>query len=56
MSLSDDDAVLRGYWEKLSAGGSVSVPPAKQMWGDVFVMCTDRFGIPWRVDIIPPQS
>ncbi|MDN3023998.1 VOC family protein [Streptomyces sp. S.PB5] len=52
VSLSgDDDAALRGYWEKLSAGGSVSVPLEKQMWGDVFGMCTDRFGIPWMVNI-----
>ncbi|MFJ8942487.1 VOC family protein [Streptomyces sp. NPDC102395] len=52
VSLSgDDEAELRGYWEKLSAGGSVGVPLERQMWGDVFGMCTDRFGIPWMVDI-----
>ncbi|MPY61594.1 VOC family protein [Streptomyces spongiae] len=52
VSLSgDDEAELRGYWEKLSAGGSVAVPMEKQMWGDVFGMCTDRFGIPWMVNI-----
>jgi PhnB protein len=52
VSLSgDDDKELRGYWEQLSAGGSVSVPLEKQMWGDVFGMCTDRFGIPWMVNI-----
>ncbi|WP_210571446.1 VOC family protein [Streptomyces sp. GESEQ-4] len=53
VSLSgDDDAELRGYWEKLSDGGTVSVPFEKQMWGDIFGMCTDRFGIPWMVDIV----
>ncbi|WP_037675098.1 VOC family protein [Streptomyces griseus] len=52
VSLSgDDDAELRGWWEKLSAGGSVSVPLDKQMWGDVFGMCTDRYGVPWMVNI-----
>jgi PhnB protein len=52
VSLSgDDDVELRGYWEKLSADGTVSVPLEKQMWGDVFGMCTDRFGIPWMVNI-----
>ncbi len=57
VSLSgDDEDELRGYWEKLSAGGSVSVPLEKQMWGDVFGMCTDRFGISWMVDIGRPQS
>ncbi|AVZ71204.1 hypothetical protein SLUN_02080 [Streptomyces lunaelactis] len=52
VSLSGDDAdELRGYWEKLSAGGNVSVPLEKQMWGDVFGMCTDKFGIGWMVNI-----
>ncbi|GAA3768443.1 VOC family protein [Streptomyces phyllanthi] len=52
----DDDTELRGYWEKLSAGGSVTVPLEKQMWGDVFGMCTDRFGVPWMVNIGQPSS
>jgi PhnB protein len=57
VSLSGDDAAaLRGHWEKLSAGGAVSVPLEKQMWGDVFGMCTDRFGIPWMVNISESQS
>ncbi|GHA65421.1 VOC family protein [Streptomyces tauricus] len=57
VSLSgDDETELRGYWEKLSAGGTVSVPLEKQMWGDVFGMCTDRFGIPWMVNIAQAQE
>ncbi|MEU0117941.1 VOC family protein [Streptomyces bobili] len=57
VSLSGEDAAaLRGYWEKLSAGGSVSVPLEKQMWGDVFGMCTDRFGIPWMVNVSESQG
>ena len=52
ISLSgEDDAELRGYWERLSDGGAVAVPLEKQMWGDEFGMCTDRFGIPWMVNI-----
>jgi PhnB protein len=57
VSLSGDDAdELRGYWEKLSDGGSVSVPLEKQMWGDEFGMCVDRFGIGWMVNIGQPQG
>jgi len=53
VSLSgDDDADLRGYWEKLSDGGKVSVPLEPQMWGDTFGMCTDRFGVGWMVNIL----
>ena len=52
VSLSGEDAdELRGYWEKLTAGGTVSMPLEKQMWGDEFGQCTDRFGVPWMVNI-----
>ena len=51
-----DDAELRGYWEKLNDGGTVAMPLEKQMWGDVFGMCQDRFGIDWLVNIAQPQS
>ena len=57
ISLSGDDTeTLRGYWEKLSAGGTVTVPLEKQMWGDEFGMCVDRFGIPWMVNIGQPRA
>lgn len=52
----DEDALLRGYWNKLSAGGTVSMPLEKQMWGDVFGMCTDKFGTAWMVNIAAPQA
>jgi PhnB protein len=57
VSLSGDDAEsLRRYWEKLSEGGNVTMPLEKQMWGDEFGQCTDRFGIPWMVDIVPAST
>lgn len=52
ISLSgDDDATLRGYWEQLTDGGSVTVPLETAPWGDSFGMCVDRFGVPWMVNI-----
>ena len=52
ISLSgSDEKKLRGYWEKLSAGGTVMMPLEKAPWGDTFGMCTDRFGIQWLVNI-----
>ena len=52
VSLSGDDAnELRGYWEKLSDGGTVLVALEKQMWGDEFGMCLDQFGVNWMVNI-----
>jgi PhnB protein len=57
VSLSGDDAdQLRGYWQKLSDGGQVSMPLEKQMWGDEFGMCIDKFGVPWMVNVAAPQS
>jgi PhnB protein len=53
VSLSgDDDAELRGYWTRLSADGKVTMPLEKQMWGDTFGQCVDRFGTPWMVNIL----
>ncbi|HEX6446555.1 MAG TPA: VOC family protein [Streptosporangiales bacterium] len=52
ISLSGDDAAeLRRFWDKLSADGNVTVPLEKQMWGDEFGSCVDRFGITWLVNI-----
>jgi PhnB protein len=52
VSLSGDDHdELMGYWAKLSDGGAVMVPMEKQMWGDHFGMCTDKFGVGWLVNI-----
>lgn len=52
ISLSgDDEAELRGYWDALSDGGTVTVPMERQMWGDLFGQCIDRFGIAWLVNI-----
>ena len=51
VSLSGDDEALRGYWEGLSEAATVTMPLEKQMWGDEFGMLTDRFGIPWMVNI-----
>jgi PhnB protein len=52
ISLSgDDDAELRGYWDGLSDGATVTVPLATQMWGDTFGMLVDRFGVQWMVNI-----
>ena len=52
VSLSGDEGDdLRGYWEKLTEGGAVTVPLEKQMWGDEFGQCTDKFGVAWMVNI-----
>jgi len=56
VSLSgDDEQRLRRYWDNLSEGGTVTMTMQKQPWGDEFGMCTDKFGVPWLVNISQPQ-
>jgi PhnB protein len=47
----DEEDELRGYWEKLSEGATISMALEKQMWGDIYGDLTDRFGTPWAIDI-----
>ena len=52
VSLSgDDEAALKGYWDKLSAGATITMPLEKAPWGDSFGMLIDKFGVPWMVNI-----
>ena len=46
-----DEAELRGYFEKLSDGGTVTMPLDKAPWGDAFGMVVDKFGVTWLVNI-----
>jgi PhnB protein len=57
VSLSgEDEAELRGYWDKLVDGGTVTMPLEPAPWGDSFGMCTDRFGVSWLVNIAGKQG
>jgi PhnB protein len=52
VSLSgDDEAELRGYYDKLKEGGTEVMPMEKAPWGDSFGMVKDRYGIDWLVNI-----
>jgi PhnB protein len=52
MSLTgDNEPELRQYFQKLSAGGSITMPLEKAPWGDTFGMCVDQFGVAWMVNI-----
>lgn len=57
VSLSgDDEGELRGYWDKLSAGGTVAMPLELAPWGDFFGMCADKYGVNWLVNIAPTPA
>jgi PhnB protein len=52
MSLSgDDEATLRGYFDKLSDGGTEVMRMNKAPWGDIFGMCVDKFGVQWMINV-----
>lgn len=54
VSLSGDSAAqeeLTGYFEALSAGGTITLPLDQAPWGDYFGMVVDRFGVQWLVNI-----
>ena len=56
ISLSgDDEAELRGYWDKLAVDGTITQPLEKAPWGDSFGMLRDRFGVSWLVNIAGPK-
>lgn len=57
MSLSgDNDTELRGYWDKLSEGATITMPLEKAPWGDTFGMLADQFGVQWMVNITKPAE
>jgi PhnB protein len=41
-------------FERLSEGGTVTMPCQETFWARRFGMCTDRFGIPWMVNCEKP--
>ncbi|MEW1756871.1 VOC family protein [Streptomyces cyaneofuscatus] len=49
--LGGDDDELRVRFERLSEGGTVTMPLEKQPWGDEAGALVDRFGITWMVNI-----
>lgn len=46
-----DGAEGERVFAKLAEGGSVTLPFAKTFWTEGFGMVTDRFGVPWMVNI-----
>lgn len=43
----DNEDELKRSFDKLSAGGNVSMPLQKSFWATSFGMFVDKFGIPW---------
>jgi PhnB protein len=57
MSLTgDDEEQLKTYFKKLSTDGKITMPLEKAIWGDMFGMCIDKFGIGWLVNIAAKKT
>jgi len=60
VSLSGDHAAydeLSGYWRKLAESASFIGEELKTApWGDSFGMLTDRYGVPWLMNIGGPPG
>ncbi len=57
LSLSgENETELRGYWDKLVEGATITQPLEKAQWGDTFGMLTDKFGTLWMMNITAPKQ
>lgn len=45
----DEEARAQAIWDRLGAGGTVTMPFETPPWGGRFGMLIDRFGIAWMV-------
>src|SRR3984893_5649868 len=52
----ENEEELRNYFEKLSDGGTITMPIEKAVWGDIFGMCIDKFDVNWLVNISPKKN
>jgi PhnB protein len=43
----DDENKIKEVFNKMAAGGKVTMPLAKQFWGATFGMLQDKFGVNW---------
>ena len=51
-----DDAEAQRVFTALGEGGSVTMPLMKTFWTSSFGMLTDKFGVPWMVNVEAPKA
>ncbi len=47
-----DDAQAKRVFDALGQGGTVQMPLGKTFWTSSFGMLTDKFGVPWMVNVV----
>jgi PhnB protein len=51
-----DDAEAKRVFTALGQGGKVTMPLMKTFWTSSFGMLTDKFGMPWMVNVAAPKA
>ena len=51
-----DDAEAKRVFTALGEGGSVTMPLMKTFWTSSFGMLSDKFGVPWMVNVAAPKA
>ena len=51
-----DDAEARRVFTALGEGGQVTMPLMKTFWTSSFGMLTDKFGVPWMVNVAAQKT
>ena len=51
-----DDAEAKRVFTALGEGGNVRMPLMKTFWTSSFGMLTDKFGVPWMVNVAASKS
>ena len=51
-----EDAEAKRIFTALGEGGSVTMPLMKTFWTSSFGMLTDKFGVPWMVNVVAPKA
>ena len=51
-----DDAQAKRVFTALGEGGNVTMPLMKTFWTSSFGMLTDKFGVPWMVNVQAPKA
>lgn len=49
--VSDDEGFIRSSFEKLQAGGNVSMPLQETFWSKCFGSLKDKFGVEWQLSL-----
>lgn len=51
-----DKAEAQRWYDALSEGGTPSMPFGETFWSPGFGMLTDRFGVPWMINVTPAEG